>query len=326
MTCKSGNIAIKSCHRSQKSIVPMEKILLFYMVMRYNNKELIIVEVTNMSKPSMFSKDYEKHMKRRKIRILLLTIVPIIGLTIFLITDFSSLLNKGISIKSGINNILLNKSKKAVKDNENKTEETTKKTEQVVTPEVTTQPAKISEKEEVSNSEIFIITLSDGQQVSVEYDISGAEKTIKGVKDAKDISYDISPSKKAIIIQSAKNQDMLYLDVNKIFKDVTKKIHVSTRGEQYTKDSQLEKHPNYSWSVSPKFIDEDNVVYISELPWIKEDEVKYLWKVNLKDNAHIQAKPASGKSITFKNITTKGLETVIDGNSVFVNSTGKVIK
>ena len=45
-----------------------------------------------------------------------------------------------------------------------------------------------------------------------------------------------------------------------------------------------------------------------------------------KNNAHMQVKPASGKSITFKNITSKGLETLIDGNAVYVTSLGKVIK
>ena len=32
----------------------------------------------------------------------------------------------------------------------------------------------------------------------------------------------------------------------------------------------LKKHKTYIWSVSPKFIDEDNIAYVSELPWIKK--------------------------------------------------------
>ena len=64
-----------------------------------SNNGLIIMEVNHMKKPSMFSKNYEKEIKKRKRIIILLIIVPIIGLTIFLITDFNGLLNKGISIK-----------------------------------------------------------------------------------------------------------------------------------------------------------------------------------------------------------------------------------
>ncbi len=76
----------------------------------------------------------------------------------------------------------------------------------------------------------------------------------------------------------------------------------------------------------PKFINEDNIVYVSELPWMNESAVQYIWKVNLKNNVHTQVKPEKGKSITFKNITTKGLETIIDGKIFYVTSTGKIIK
>ena len=279
-----------------------------------------------MSKPSMFSKDYEKKMKKRKIRIFLLIIVPIIGLSIFLITDFNSLLNKGISIKSGINNILLNKSKNSIANSENKLGESLKKPEVAVVPESSSVSPKVPQKEVAPDNKVYVVSLSDGQKVSIEYIMTGTEKNIIGIIGPKDVSFDISPSKKAIVIQNNKNQDMVYLHVSKASKDITKKIHISSKGEEYTKDSQLQKQPTYIWSVTPKFLDEDNIVYVSELPWINEDNVKYLWKVNLNDDTHIQAKPASGKSITFKGITPKGLETVIDGNTVFVNSLGKVTK
>ena len=87
----------------------------------------------------------------------------------------------------------------------------------------------------------------------------------------------------------------------------------------------LKSHKTYIWSITPKFIDEDNIVYVSELPWINEKAVQYIWKVNLKTNTHVQVKPASGKSITFKKITSKGLETIIDGNAVYITSAGEVI-
>ena len=98
----------------------------------------------------------------------------------------------------------------------------------------------LKEKPALKN-EIFIATLSDGQKISIEYSVIGTEKNIKGVTDGKNISYDISPSKKSIVIQSKSNQDLLYIDVNKISKDITKKTHESTKGEMYSKDELLEK-------------------------------------------------------------------------------------
>ena len=165
----------------------------------------------------------------------------------------------------------------------------------------------------------LLLTLSDGQKISVEYNVQGTEKNIKGVTDDKNISYDISPSKKLIVIQSKNNQDMLYVDVNKVSKDITKKIHKSSKGTMFSKDGLLKKHKTYIWSVSPKFIDEENIAYVSELPWINDKAVQYIWKVNLKSNVHMQVKPASGKNITFKNITSKGLEAIIDGKLVVYN-------
>lgn len=278
-----------------------------------------------MSKPSIFSKDYAKEMKRRKRNIFLLIILPIIGLSIFLITDFDGLLNKGISMKRGINNILLNKSKDNTKDEKDKVVEVPLKTEQSIKAPPKAEVSKVPQAA-VTNIEIFPVSLSDGQTINIEYTISGTEKIIKGVSDAKEITYDISPSKKAIVIQSKKNQDMIYLHSNKINIDITKKTHTSTKGKSFSKAEHLIKHPKYLWSVTPKFIDEDNIVYVSELPWINEDAVQFIWKVNLKDKTHVQVKPASGKSITFKNLTTKGLETVIDGTEVFVTPLGKVVK
>jgi hypothetical protein len=279
-----------------------------------------------MSKPSIFSKNYQKEMKRRRNKVFLLIIIPIIGLTIFLITDFNALVNKGISMKKGINNILLNKSKNNVKDKENTAVEVPKKTEAVVKPQINTEKPKEPQVKSDIKNEVFVVSLSDGQKVSVEYNVTGTEKKIKGISDPKDISYDISPSKKSIVIQSKKNQNMLYLDVNKISRDITKKVYLSSKNQEFSKENQLKKHPTYIWSITPKFIDEDNIAYVSGLPWLNDKAVQYIWKVNLKDNAHMQVKLASGKNITFKNITAKGLETLIDGNLVYVTSSAQIIK
>ena len=279
-----------------------------------------------MSKPSIFSKDYEREMKRRRTKLFLLIIVPIIGLTIFLITDFDALLNKGISMKKSINNILLNKSKDNIKDEENKVVEVEKEPEEVVKPQVNTEKPKTSQDQVATENKIFMVSLSDGQKISVQYEVNGTAKNIKGVLDAKDISYDISPSKKSIVIQSTKNQNILYFDINNISKDITKKEHRSSKNDIFPKDEQLKKHPNYRWSITPKFIDEDNIAYVSELPWLNQKAMLYIWKINLKNNTHTQVKPAEGKSIIFKNITPKGLETLIDGKTVYVTALGKVIK
>jgi len=283
-----------------------------------------------MSKPSMFSKDYKKDVKKRRRKIALLIIVPIIGLTIFLVTDFKTMINSGISIKNGIYNILTNKSK-------GKESSVVKvvKTPQVVKSQPDEQKSKelqaaaaLKEKEKAAlKDEMFALILSDGQKISIEFNGVAAQKTIKGVTNATNISYDISPSKKSMVIQSKTNQDMVYVNVNKISKDITKKVYQSSKGEMISKEAILQSHKTYLWSITPKFIDEDNIAYVSELPWINDKGVQYIWKVNLKSNEHIQVNSAAtGQSITFNKITSKGLEALIDGKMMYVTSTGEAIQ
>jgi hypothetical protein len=258
-----------------------------------------------MRKPSMFSRHYRNDIKKRKRKIALLIIVPIIGFTI-LLTNFNSLFNNSKGSKEKSNTQVQNKP------------QVVKPRPSTVKPNV--PPAKIALK-----NEMYPISLSDGQKISIEFVMKGTEKNIKGVIGGKNISYDISPSKKAIVIQSS-NQDLLYVDVNKVFKDITKKTHQSSKGEVFPKEQVINEHKTYIWSITPKFVDEDNIAYVSELPWINDQAVLYIWELNLKSNAYIQVKPASGKSITFKNITPKGLEVVIDGNTWYVTSSGQVIQ
>lgn len=285
-----------------------------------DNITLIIMEGNHMRKPSIFSKDYDRKIKKRKKVILSLIIIPIIGLVIFLSTDFKGLINTRIS------STFSNGSK------DDKEENVQKKSGEVSKEQTDAQKAKAKQAATIAKAKAdavkpsFIVSLSDGQKVTVEYDVSSAKRTIKGVLSTTGILYDISPSKKSIVIQSTKNQDILYVDVNKNSKDITKKTYISSNNQTYSKEEQLKSNPNYIWSITPKFIDEDNIAYVSELPWMNEKKVQYIWKLNLKDNAHMQVKPASGIKITFGKVNSKGLEANIDGNLVYVTALGGVTK
>lgn len=270
-----------------------------------------------MRKPSIFSKDYDRKIKKRKKVILALIIIPIIGLVIFLSTDFKGLINTRIS---------------STFSNGSKDDKVQKKSGEVTKEQTDAQKAKAKQAATIAKAKAdadkpsFIVSLSDGQKVTVEYDVSSAKRTIKGVLSTNGILYDISPSKKSIVIQSTKNQDILYVDVNKTSKDITKKTYISSNNQTYSKEEQLKSNPKYTWSITPKFIDEDNIAYVSELPWMNEKKVQYIWKLNLKDNVNMQVKPASGIKITFGKVNSKGLEANIDGNLVYVTALGGVTK
>jgi len=272
-----------------------------------------------MKKPSMFSKNYDKEIKRRKKIIILLIIVPIIGLSIFLSTDFSGLLNKSKDNK---------KTEEVVKEQSDskKPEDLQAETKLKAAAALKAKATLKAEADLKANAEggTLIATMPNGEKISIECNVIAGEKNIKGVLNNKDILYDISPSKKAIVMQSKKSQDLLYFDINKISKDITKKVHISSKNESFPKLQKLNESPNYVWSINPKFIDEDNIAYVSELPWMNEKALQYIWKIDLKSNIHMQAKPASGTKITFGKITSMGLEANVDGKTMYVNSSGKV--
>ncbi|MBU3097774.1 MULTISPECIES: hypothetical protein [Clostridium] len=271
-----------------------------------------------MKKPSIFSKDYDRKIKKRKKVILSLIIIPIIGLIIFLNIDFKGLINKGTTTTSSKDDKVQKKSEEVSQKQTNAQKD---KITQAAIAAKTAKAAKAS-----ADKSSFIATMPDGQKVTIEYNGASANKIIKGISNAKDVSYDISPSKKLIVIQSTKNQDIIYVDINKASKDITRKIYTSSNNQNYSKEDQLKNNPDYIWSITPKFIDEDNIAYVSELPWMNEKKVQYIWKLNLKDNVHMQVQPASGMKITFGDSTAKGLEANIDGDVVYVTASGEVTK
>ncbi|MBU3161285.1 hypothetical protein KPL37_16360 [Clostridium frigoris] len=273
-----------------------------------------------MKKPSIFSKDYDRKIKKRKKVILSLIVIPIIGLVIFLSIDFKGLTNKGTnSTLSNVSNDdkVQNKSEEVSQQQTN--DEKAKKAKASIA-------AKAAKAKATADKSSFIATMPDGQKVTVEYNAVSSNKTIKGISNTKDVLYDISPSKTSIVIQNTKNQDMLYVGVNKISKDISRKTYVSSKNQTYSKEEQLKINPNYIWSITPKFIDEDNIVYVSELPWMNEKKIQYIWKLNLKDSVHMQVQPASGMKITFGDLAAKGLEANIDGNVVYLTALGQVTK
>jgi hypothetical protein len=70
-------------------------------------------------------------------------------------------------------------------------------------------------------------------------------------------------------------------DTNGNKEDITNPEYVSSSGTVISKDNQLSSNPNYIWCSSPKFIDDDNIAYISQLPWLNKSS-KYIWIENIQ--------------------------------------------
>lgn len=269
-----------------------------------------------MGKTSIFSSDYNKHRRKRKRR----TIVAII---ILVILALAFLYSK--SLKTFVNNelnYLKNSKLGAITNKGNKNDTASNSVNAVPKP----SPENIEEKS-------VDVVLSNGLKVQAIYENKDGKNKFKYITpvDAA-VSFSVNPSGTAIVILENSTQDMFYVTIDGSVKKVNDTKYVSTSGGVLPKDSILNSKPGYIWCSSPKFIDDNYVAYISQVPWFDGRTTKYIWVFNINDNNikdrndHRLYEQLGGDNVKFGNLTAKGLEVIIDNNSKFIKYNGQVIE
>lgn len=272
-----------------------------------------------MPKPSIFSRNYEKKMrKRRRVKIIIISSVLLIALCVILFKGnmFGQQVKVGFNnVKSKISSVasgrIFNKSddKKKIAEDINEKNSSSNK-------DLNKQPNEESKELEVKEGN-YNISLSNGENIILSYNIVNNTKQYSKVS-GNVLSYDISPSKNKVVIVEKNTQNLILVDENGNKKDITKKEYVSTKGDVFKKDNILKNNASYIWCDAPKFLDEDNIIYISQLPWFNRKNQKYLWKYTISTNNHnnnisISGGELSGKDIKYGNVAQGGLEVIIDG-------------
>lgn len=256
-----------------------------------------------MVKPSIFSKDYEKKMLRRKKRIVFAVFVSII------LIIFAVIYSKNVFRNFGTN---ANNTKNNTTPNKNETKNLN----------INKQESKAPAKQE--KVEGYPIQLNDGTTVNAIYETKNNDKTFKYVSPAEsNIQYSISPAGKNIVLFDSKVQSIILMDISGNKQDITNSQYVSTSGTVITKSSQLSAQPEYIWCSAPKFIDEDNIAYISQLPWIGKT-TKYIWIENIKSKTHTWVQGIEGEDVKLDKLTDKGITVIIDGKTMYLTSNGSI--
>lgn len=280
-----------------------------------------------MAKPSIFSSKYDLEMKKRKKKRIIGVFVILFAVLMYILISSETINFKNItaSIKKisifnlSKKNTAQNNStenKKAASDANNKKKQTEKK--QTAASQVT-QP-KTEEK-------FYSIQFSDGKTMKVSYDDSNGSKVIKSVDNTDaDLEYNISPTSNAAVLYEKSAQTMLLVDVNGKATDVTNPSYTAqSSGTVFEKNSILKDNPTYTWCSSPKFVDGDNIVYISQMPWFDNRAEKYVWVYNISGNKHYITSIA-GTNIQINAVNDKGIEIVADGNTQYLKGDGTVNK
>ena len=277
-----------------------------------------------MAKPSIFSRDYERKMKKRKKRVILtIIIIALIVVCVafkFIISDldFSNVRAKLQAwVDSGKTQEDLDK--EALVDNKDKNED--------IKPETST----VSVKTDESQKKELNLKISDEIILKASYEEKDGKKQFTNIEKMEGYDFDISPSKEKVIV-STPTQDLKLFNVDGSEKIITKGVHTSTKGTKFLKDDILKQIPNFIWCNQPRFIDDKMIIYISELPYLGNGLVdKYVW---LKDTESFESPENPndtnvygivGSDIKIGSINQeKGIEVTANGTVYYVNANGEV--
>ncbi|WP_461204729.1 hypothetical protein [Clostridium sp. DL1XJH146] len=279
-----------------------------------------------MAKPSMFSKDYDKKMRKIKKR-RRFSIVTILIIALFSVLLFKG--NIGNTISSVFTSNVVNNDKEAdsnegvVVENKDVAQQDTSQKEsdqsEMNQPDAN-QPENTNEENvpeelaqpEITNIEKKIITLSNNGEVIVSIKTDNEVKTIEAIEGV-DLQYSINAGKQKAVLLDKDTSRLLLIDTFGTVTDITNPQYVSSSKKVYTKEDRLKTDPEYIWVTQPVFLNDNTVVYLSNLPWFNKNGRLYLWQYTIDSGKHISKDTYNGMTITYGQITENGLELNIDG-------------
>lgn len=260
-----------------------------------------------MAKPSIFSSNYRKEVKRkrnRRIALIIIIILIVTGGGLFIIkkSDIKSMIQ---SFKSSKNEVKeSNESPKDASEDE-KSEEKEEEVEENKKVEATLP----------SNEQITLEVDKDNKILSIESNNSNLQSILNDSSD-KAILYDIS------------EQTMALVDNTGNVTDITYKQYKSTKGRITTREAMLSGDSDFNWTRDPKFVGDNLIIYTSSLPWFTDE--LYLWKYDITtgeyDTLSVQGSSLfGGKNVSIDEyVEGRGLKVVVNNVTYYIDDTGKV--
>ena len=246
-----------------------------------------------MKKPSIFSKDYEKIMRKRKRKRIVIGILSIciIGILVTEVAnyDFSKL-------KDRLQAWVDEDKEKYVGDQLVDTDESIGSTE-VEEPVV----------EEVPSEKYSETLIESVKEVPENYYI-----------------YIGNNGKDAVVLDPNQNINIVYASGE--IKNVTLAQYIGPDGEVYIKDNIRNLYQGYIWHSTPVQISEKKVAYITNIPYFGYNLNKYISIIDIDSNTHSTIWASKATEIVFEQMNEKGLEVNIDGNLRYITSNGELIQ
>ncbi|ETA79815.1 hypothetical protein [Youngiibacter fragilis] len=254
-----------------------------------------------MSKTSIFSSKYEKRRKRKRFLRNLA-----IGSAVLLLIAFAvykPLMHKVEQVRQRI------AEEKYLKEN----------------PSVVPTVPVAEEKPEVIVPESYKVTLPSGREAEVFYELTDGSFSFLPVDDAEFWSGDVSPSKKLAVVFDRETQEMVLVDETGIQTDITYRVYRNSKGYTESKESIMARIDGFVWSEEPRFLSENQVVFMSMLPWFKAAE-RYMYLYDITGKTHRSFQSIKGSEVVFGELSDKGLMVTMDGKVSYLTPELKVVR
>ena len=260
-----------------------------------------------MAKPSIFSKDYERRMKRRRNKIIFITMLAIGAIVI-------------MSFNSEMKNFDLTN----LKDKMQAWVDSGEQKEVVKEPEQIEQIEEI-EKPKTLEKNYIDINISEGIVAKAEYIEEQGKRKFVSVEPIDGVSFNISPLKEQILFID-KAQNMKIANTEGVVRDLTKNAYVSQAGTSFPKDQILSKTPTYIWHSQGKFIDDTKIVYVSELPYFGNGGQKqFVWLYDLATGSENALWNLVGNKVVVGDVVPdKGITITVNGTVFYLKADGSV--
>lgn len=265
-----------------------------------------------MKRTSIFSREYERRLRIRRFLILFITIFFSV-LLVYYIINFSKFNNylknvyysmiigdEGLTDENGLNKNQLDENQKDTNTSDNYNENI----------------SEIIEEKSFIEHLKYEIDLSNDEKVNILY--TKDNDRVEFLEDQKELekiyTFDISPSKNKILIENIETQDTYIIDENlSSFKLDPEFFYSNSARSKFYKKDVMENYPDYAWYKNAKFLTDNSIVYVSNLPWFGKNE-QYIWRTdieNLDDILHFMTS-VSGQNITFGELTEEGIKVNIN--------------
>lgn len=262
-----------------------------------------------MKRSSIFSREYEKKIRRRRFTILFIVLLLSIMMVYYIInfSEFNSHVkniyysiimkdDKSVSVEKEDENIL------GVSNEDEQND--------------SNQGDLISEDNEVNVEHlVHELQLSEDSKVHILYQNNDGIKYLDSQAELpENYKFDISPSRNKILIEEINTQDVYLIDENlNSFKLDPEFFYSNSANTSFYKTDIVNRYSGYLWYKNPKFLDDNTIVYVSNLPWFGRED-QYIWRTDISDTENIKHFMTStgGQNIDFGELTEEGIKVNIN--------------